>query len=134
MNWKLIALLSIFGLAMGLLTISIIPSNIEPFFWIAIMLISAYVIARYAQGKYFLHGFLVSIANSIWITIAHAAFFYQYIDTHPEYIQMTNGLPETLAGHPRRMMVVIGPLTGVFFGLIQGLFAWIASRFVKGLR
>jgi uncharacterized membrane protein len=33
MNWKLIFLLSLFGLAMAIATVFVIPSNIEPLFW-----------------------------------------------------------------------------------------------------
>ena len=131
MNWKLIFLLSLFGLAMGLATISLIPSTIEPIAWLVIFIICAYLIARYAPGRYFLHGLLVSVLNSVWITLAHFLMFYTYIASHPEYIQMTDGLPPVLAGHPRRLMFLIGPISGVIFGIILGLFAWIASKIVK---
>jgi len=131
MNWKLIFLLSLFGLAMGLATVSLIPSMIEPIFWLVIFLISAYSIGNYAPGKYFLHGFCVSLANSVWITMAHIAMFYTYVANHPEFLQATNGLPPDLAGHPRRMMLPIGLISGIMFGLILGFFAWVASKFMK---
>lgn len=133
MNWKLIFLLSLFGLAMGFATVYFIPSTFEPIFWLAIWLICAYLIAKYAQGKYFLHGLLVGIANSVWITATHAALFYTYIANHPEYLEMMQkpGIPEALAAHPRRMMVITGPIIGVLSGLVIGLFSWIASKIVK---
>jgi hypothetical protein len=46
MNWKLIFQLSLFGLAMGIATVFVIPSNIEPAFWLVIFLICAYLIAK----------------------------------------------------------------------------------------
>ena len=128
MNWKLILLLSLFGMAMALLTVSIIPSTVEPFCWLAIFLICSYLIAKYAPGKYFLHGLMVSIFNSIWITAAHMVFFNDYVASHPEFLQATNGLPPELAAHPRRMMVPIGLISGVIFGVILGLFAFVASK------
>lgn len=131
MNWKLIFSLSIFGLAMGLATVWYIPSSIEPFFWLAIFVVSAYFIAKHAGGRYFLHGLLTSLANSFWVTAAHAAFFYTYIVTHPEYLQMTNGLSPDLAGHPRRLMLAIGPITGIISGIVLGFFAWVASRLIN---
>ena len=67
MNWKLILLLSLFGLAMGIATVFFIPSNIEPVFWCIIFLICAWIIAKRARGHFFLHGLLVSIVNSVWI-------------------------------------------------------------------
>jgi hypothetical protein len=134
MNWKLILMLSLFGLGMGVATVSLIPSTIEPIFWLVIFLICSYLIARYADGKYFQHGFMVSIFNSVWITLAHAATFYTYIENHPEFMQMVGGLPPTLAGHPRRLMFLIGPLSGVIFGLVLGLFAWVAGRLLNRMR
>jgi hypothetical protein len=131
MNWKLVFLLSLFGLAMGLVTVSLIPSTIEPLFWLVIFVICAYLIARFAQGKYFLHGFMVSIINSVWITLAHASMFYAYSANHPEFMQMVEGLPPALSSHPRRLMFLIGPISGIIFGLILGLFAWVASLLVR---
>ena len=133
MNWKLIFLLSLFGLAMGFATVFVIPSSVEPFCWLAIFIVCAYLIARYAPGKYFLHGLSVGIANGIWMTAIHASLFYTYVANHPEYLQMLTapGNPEVMAAHPRRMMVITGPIIGVLSGLVIGLFSWVASRFVK---
>jgi hypothetical protein len=91
------------------------------------------LIARYAHAKYFLHGLLVSIVNSIWITATHASLFYTYIASHPEYLQMIQapGTPEALSSHPRRLMILTGPIVGVLSGLILGLFSWIASKVTK---
>ena len=131
MNWKLVLLLSLFGLGMGLATVSLIPSTIEPVFWLVIFIICAYLIARYAGGKYFQHGFMVSIVNSVWITLAHAAMFYKYAEDHPEFMQMVEGLPPALAAHPRRLMFLIGPISGVIFGLVLGFFSWAAGRLLN---
>jgi hypothetical protein len=46
MNWKLIFLLSLFGLAMGFATVFVLPTKIEPVFWLVIFVISAYLIAK----------------------------------------------------------------------------------------
>jgi hypothetical protein len=133
MNWKLVFLLSLFGLAMGFATVFVIPSTVEPVFWLVIFIICAFLVARYAGGQYFLHGLLISIVNSIWITAVHVSLFYSYIANHPEYMQMLQqpGTPEALSGHPRRMMAITGPIIGVISGLVLGLFCWVASKFVK---
>ena len=75
MSWKLIFALSGFGLAMAIATVFVIPSSIEPLFWLAIFVVSAWLIAKKAPGKYFLHGFCVSLVNCVWITGAHIAHF-----------------------------------------------------------
>jgi hypothetical protein len=126
MNWRLIFGLSLFGLAMAFATVFIVPSNIEPFCWIAIFLICAYLIAKVAPGKYFLHGLMVSIVNSIWITAAHVLLFDQYVATHAKEAAMMQSVPM----NPKVMMMCTGPIVGVISGLILGLFAWIASKLV----
>ena len=125
MNWKLIIQLSLFGLIMAFATISLIPEKIEPAFWLVIFVFCAYVIAKVCTGKYFLHGFLVSIVNCIWITGAHGFFYSSYVTNHPDMAGMYTGI------HPRLMMLVYGPVAGVLFGIILGLFSFVASKIVK---
>jgi hypothetical protein len=130
MNWKLIFQLSLFGLAMAFATITLIPTKIEPAFWLLIFLLCAWLIAKFAPGHFFWHGFLVSIVNSIWITGAHAYFYRSYIHHHPEMVDMSTKIP-FLQGHGREQMVAMGPVFGILFGLILGLFAFLASKAVK---
>jgi uncharacterized membrane protein len=129
MNTKLILQLSLFGLVMAIGTVYFIPSNVEPFLWLAIFLVCAYIIAKQCTGKYFMHGFLVSLANCVWITSAHVLLYQAYIANHPEEAVMMSGGP--MANHPRIMMLIMGPVIGVISGLVLGLFAWIASKIVK---
>jgi hypothetical protein len=129
MNWKLIFSLSLFGLAMAIATVYWIPENIEWIFWLVIFVICAYLIAKNAPGKYFLHGLLVSIVNSVWITIAHIVLYTTYVANHPSWLAMNARMP--LAEHPKRMMAITGPCIGVISGLVLGLFAFIASRMMK---
>lgn len=126
MNWKLILQLSLFGLAMGIGTVFVIPSTIEPYFWLAVILISAYLIAARCAGRYFLHGLLVGIANSIWVTASHVLLFAQYVVRHPSEMAMMGSMP--LPTHPRVMMLLTGPVIGVISGIILGIFAVVASR------
>jgi hypothetical protein len=41
MNWKLIITLSLFGLAMGIATVFVVPSTVEPLCWLAIFVVCA---------------------------------------------------------------------------------------------
>ena len=129
MNWKLIFQLSLFGLVMAISTVYWIPSDLEPFFWLAIFIICAYLIARNCTGKYFLHGFLVSLLNSVWITAFHIILYKNYINVHPKEAEMLSTMP--MPKHPRLMMLFSGPVIGVISGLILGLFAFIASKISK---
>jgi hypothetical protein len=127
MNWKLIFALSLFGLAMAIATVFVIPSNIEPIFWLVIFIICAVIIARQVPSRHFLHGLIVGIVNSVWVTGAHILFFNAYIANHAKEAAMMQNSPLP----PRVMMAVIGPCIGVISGIVLGLFAWIASKFVR---
>jgi hypothetical protein len=127
MNWKLIFQLSLFGLAMAFATLSLIPTKMEPAFWLVIFVICGRLIARIAPGNFFGHGFLVSIVNSVWITAVHVLFYGLYIVHHPDMVEMSAKIP-FLSDHMRRQMVVMGPIFGVASGLVLGLFAFLFSK------
>ena len=131
MNWKLIFQLSLFGLIMAFGTITLIPEKYEFIFWLVIFIFCSIVIARICTRKYFLHGFLVSIFNSVWITIAHVAFYNSYVLHHPDMAKMGDNM-HMLQTHPRLLMLILSPIFGAIFGLFQGLFAFIASKIIKG--
>jgi hypothetical protein len=126
MNWKLILQLSMFGLAMGVATVFVIPSYIEPLFWLVIFLICAYMIAKQTQ-KPFLHGLFLGLANCVWMTAAHILLFDQYIATHARETQMMQTAPFS----PRIMMAIVGPIIGLVSGVVIGLLAMLASKIVK---
>jgi hypothetical protein len=129
LNKSLIFRLSLFGLAMGILTINVIPSSVEPFCWLIVFIISAYLIAKKTAGRYFLHGFLTSLGNCVWVTGLHILFFNTYVANHQaELAQMSNG---PLAEHPRLMMLIAGPAIGIISGLVLGLFSFLASKMAK---
>ena len=128
MNWKIIFQLSLFGLIMAIATISLIPSKIEPAFWLVIFVFCAYVIAKVCPGKYFLHGFFVSLVNCVWIIAAHVLFSKTYVANH---LEMATAMPGSLAQHPRIGMLVTGPVIGIISGIVLGLFSYLASLVVK---
>jgi hypothetical protein len=125
MNWNLVAQLSLFGLAMGIATIFVISSRVEPLVWLVVLAISAYLIATRVSGKYFLHGLAVGVANSVWVTASHILLFGSYIANHPS-------MP--LPGSPRLMMALVGPVIGVVSGVVLGVLAVIAAKVVGGRR
>lgn len=129
MNWKLILQLSLFALAMGVATVFVIPSKIEPMLWLPIFLICAYLIARFSGGRVFGHGVVLGLVNSVWITAAHIVFFGEYIASHPAEAKMMESMPAP--DSPRLMMAMVGPVVGLISGLVIGLFAFVASKFVR---
>ena len=127
LNWKLIIRLSAFGLAMAIGSVWWIPGNIELVIWLGIFVYCAYMVAQQAPENFFLHGFLISMVNCIWVTSAHIIFFHDYAATHPEEMAMNTLMPT----HPRLMMAIMGPMFGAVMGLILGLFCYIAAKIAR---
>ena len=126
MNWKLIFALSLFGVAMGIASLFGLTGHIEPLLWIVIFVFYAWWIAKHCSGKYFLHGFLVSVLNGVWISLIHSALFETYIRNNPEMTAGFQNLPKSI--NPRLLVLIIGPIIGVLTGVIAGLFAWVAAK------
>lgn len=132
LDGKLVFLLSMFGAAMGVLTVFVIGPNVEPIFWLLIFVVCAYLIAKKARGRLFLHGFVVSLLNSVWITSAHIAFASTYLAHHPGEVTMMahTRMPDS----PRVAMLVAGPVVGVVSGVVLGLLAHVAGKLLKTRR
>jgi hypothetical protein len=129
LDFRLILQLSLFGLVMAVATVFVIPSNIEPIFWLVIFVACAVLIARSRSDKHFLHGFLVSLVNCVWITGAHILLVESYLERHPQEAAMLKNMPRP--DSPRLMMLMTGPVVGIVSGLVLGLFAFVASKIVK---
>ena len=129
MDWKLIFQLSLFALAMGVATVFVIPSNIEPAFWLVIFVLCAYLIAKRAPGKPLLHGLLLGLVNCVWITASHILFADHYLANHAREAAMMASMP--MPDSPRLMMALVGPVVGLISGVILGLFALVATKIWK---
>jgi hypothetical protein len=129
MNWKTIFLLSLFGLAMGIGTVFFIPSTIEPLCWLVIFVVSAFAIGRSAPRLHFVHGLLTGMFNSVWITASHIVFAAHYLAHHTKEAAMIQTMPRP--DSPRLMMAVVGPIAGIFSGVIIGILAFIAGKLLK---
>ena len=121
MNFKLVLALSLFGLAMGIATVYVVPSKVEPILWLVIFVISAWAIARTAPGRPFLHGLATGLANSVWITGAHVLLYDSYVavvGTPPPPFPVKDPVAIGLPGAPAlslykvRVHAVMGPWLG----------------------
>ncbi len=126
MNWKLIFQMSIFGLAMAFGTVSLIPWDVEVFFWIPIFIICAVVIARRCKDRFLAHGVLLILLNAIWYTGVHLMLYPDYIANHPGWLTLIKD--SAVQNHPRVAMLIGVPLIGIALGLIQGIIAVIAVK------
>jgi hypothetical protein len=113
---------------MAIATVFVIPTSLEPIFWLVIFIICAVVIAKQATGgRNFLHGLMVGIVNSVWVTGAHVLLFDTYIANHQAEAQAMSGMPLT----PRVMMAVVGPVIGVASGIVIGMLAAITAKLLR---
>lgn len=129
MNWKLLFRLSLLGLFMGISTIQWISSEIEPFFWLAIFIVSAYFIAKHAKQKLFLHAIFTGLLNCVWVTSFHIIFRETYMIHHVSEAAMMKDMP--MPESPGLMMAMMGPIIGLASGIILGIFTLVAKNIVK---
>src|SRR5262249_9645402 len=88
MRGKVVLPLSLFGAAMGAATVYVIPSYVEPWVWGGLVFVSAWVIAKYARGRYFLHGLLVGLLDAAWFTVAHIALLDRWVAGHAREVAL----------------------------------------------
>ena len=129
MNGKLILRLSLFGLAMAFATVYVVPTRAEPLLWLPIFVFCAWVLAKNAPGQPFLHGVLLGVMNSVWITAVHVLLFDAYLAHHASEAAMMQSMPMPLP--PRALMLVVGPCVGVASGIVIGLFTLAATWIVR---
>jgi hypothetical protein len=103
-----------------------LSSSEELVVWLLIFIVLAIILSAKATGKFFLHGFLIAIVNSVWVTGSHVALFDAYKSTHQSMFNDPSKLP--IPDNPQLGMVLFGPLIGIASGLVLGLFSVIAAR------
>ena len=129
MNWRLIFALSLFGVVMAVAGLLGLTRGTEPLLWLVIFIIYAICIAQYAGGKYFLHGFLVSVLNGVWIALIHFAFFPMFLRNNPDVAASFQKFPVPIS--LRFLNLIIGPVAGALFGVVAGLFAFVAAKLLR---
>src|SRR5215471_1338052 len=75
LSWKMILSLSLAGVVSGVASLFGI-SFASPLIWAAVLFGWAWIISARAPGRYFLHGFLVGVFSSVWLTLIHAYYFF----------------------------------------------------------
>jgi len=131
MNWKLLSLLSLFGLGMGFATAYGLSTKAEQFVWLPVFAVCAWFIARNAEKRYFLHGFVLSLLQTVWVIIVHIKLQDKYLATHPkEAGQFVKMHAESGATVIQCIMITTG-FAGILSGIVLGLFARMVSGFLK---
>jgi hypothetical protein len=126
LQWKLILLLSLPGPLIGLLTVyGVIPFGNDRWYWLAISVVGAIVIARRVEGKAFFHGALVGVILGASSKLIQGVFSRTYIAHNPELLDRFGDMnvPEL-----RYFLLMLVPFVGVANALILGLMSHFAHR------
>lgn len=84
MNWKLLAPLAILGPLMGVLVVTgAFPPGTDRFAWGAIVLASAFIVARRAPDHVVRHGFVIGMWNGATATLLQAFWVKQMLANNP---------------------------------------------------
>jgi hypothetical protein len=117
MNWTLLVLFSFFGVVMGFLSVKGYTQRIEPFLWIAFMLIVALVFSKNIEYRLFLHGLLTGIAWGIINGGIQSYFFDSYVANNPA---AHKNFEKITFVHPRYFVLITGPVIGAITGIVLG--------------
>jgi hypothetical protein len=113
---------------MAFATVYFIPSNKEPLFWLPIFIITALILIKYGTTNYFMQGLVVSLLNCVWITSVHILLYKTYLVNHSQEAIMISKMP--LPDSPRLMMLLTGPVVGIFSGFVLGLITFALSKVI----
>lgn len=128
MNWKIIFLLSLLGLGIGITTIFYVPAKYESLLWTPAFVLSAYFIARHTKGKFFLHGFVLGIANTLWATAAHTIMIDSYMAHHTADAAQYAKMSAESGATPAQAMLLMGAFIALLSGIVLGLFSLAAGK------
>lgn len=82
MNWKIILLLTLFGLAMGIASLTGTIQFFVLYLWTIIGVSCAFVVSWYARTKVFLHGLIIGLLSTAACSIICVLFFDTYVQNN----------------------------------------------------
>jgi hypothetical protein len=138
MNWPLVGVLalpslvmavaSLFGWTERAASLTRWPEWFETGCWLALTLVSAVAIARFARRMRFLHGLVIGLAWGTVNAVVHVVFFGYYIAHNPMLAQQMQQGPT--GRQFRAAFLILGIVFGLVNGLVLGLLAWLTGKFV----
>lgn len=133
MNWKLIGLLSLTGVLMGVVTVYYIPTKYESLLGTPVYLLCAYVLARYAEGRFFAHGFLIGVINTAIVTLFHILMQGVYLAHHAPDAAKFAKIHAESGATVTQVMLMLGFFAALLSGLVCGLLTSAGDKILKGL-
>lgn len=129
MNWKIVLLLSLFGIVVGFAGVYGLSGTGELIVWLVVFLIYAVIIGKRLKSDFFVHALLATILAGLWVGVIHAAFLETYVAHNAQLRAGRSMMPKT--AHPRLIMVMMGPFIGAVTGVVAGLMAAVAGKLFR---
>jgi hypothetical protein len=130
MNWKLILLLVLVGVVMAVLSVyGIVQSSYELILWIIFGIVSSYMIAKKGGATPFLEGATVGVLSGILNSVIQSALFDKYLLNNPESLEGFKQIP--LNTDPQYIVLFAGPIIGLIYGIIVGIFAMSLRKVIS---
>ncbi len=134
MKWKLILLLSLSGILMGVVTLYVIPARFEAVLGTPVFLLCGWFIGRHAEARWFLHGFVLGVLNSVIVTAIRASLPQVYLAHHPEDAVKFARMSAESGATVVQAMLMMGLFTAIVSGVVMGLFAILGSGMVRAIK
>lgn len=126
MNWKIILLLSLGGVAVAIASVfGLVNTKYEIVYWLVIGAVSGVVIARTCSRALFTHGVMVGLFSGILASVIQVVMFDTYLKNNPTSLDGLKSIPMDMA--PQYVLLFSGP----FFGIVYGIFVGLIAFFIK---
>ena len=125
MRWGLILLTAS---ATILLSASVIFGLLPSAWWISVLfwVVVALILGQFAQGKYFMHGFLTGIISSLVGALLVYTMYDTYLANNPIPAEQLSKLP---AGYNMKNLILYtSPINAAIAGVVLGLLSLVAGK------
>jgi hypothetical protein len=126
MNWKLISLLSGFGVLMGVASVLGFTKGLEGLLWLVIAAVCVCLVAWRAPGRWFLHGFCVGLIGGAVAPVIQVLFFSSYMANNPDLATRFAEIPGGMEA--RYFFLMLTPAIGLLSGLVLGFVCWLVAK------
>lgn len=126
-DWKLILLLSLPGPAIGVLTLfGVIPFGADRWFWLAVSIMAAVIIALRVEHGVFGHGAAVGLLLGVTSKLIQGIWSSTYVAHNPGLMEKFSG--ETETAEFRYFVLMLVPFVGIANALIVGLMSYLTYK------
>jgi hypothetical protein len=129
MNWKLVLSLSLVSVLLSLLTIFGLLGSAATWVGLLIWVVMAVLLGKFAEGKYFMNGFMTGVIGSFAGSLLTILLYDSYVGNNPELAQGMEKLQEVFPNFDARWVtLMMAPVGAAFNGAILGLLAILGGK------